>query len=85
MQEQPLNQKRETMKKIPKKSESEEMLPVYDFSQGTRGKHFKKYREGNNVVVIEPDIAKIFPTSREVNSALRGLYEIIRHTKHVHV
>lgn len=85
MQEPPQNMRKNIMKKIHKKTVSEDMQPEYDFSHGVRGKHFKKYREGNNVVVIEPDIAKVFSTPKAVNSALRGLYEIMRQTKHAHI
>ena len=73
------------MKKTHKKTVMDDIRPEYDFSHGVRGKHFKKYREGNNVVVIEPDIAKVFSTPQAVNSALRGLYEIIQQTKHAPV
>ena len=66
------------MKKMQKDSE---MLEEYDFSQGTQGKYARKYAEGTNVVVIEPDIAKIFPDHDSVNQALRSLAEIIRRQK----
>ena len=52
---------------------SDEMLAEYDFSGGIRGKYAKRYREGTNVVVLEPDVAKAFPTARAVNQALRSL------------
>jgi hypothetical protein len=44
----------------------------YDFSKGVRGKYRKRLlKEGTNVVVLEPDIAKAFPTSDAVDDALR--------------
>lgn len=46
------------MKKISSKKESLgkiDMLPEYDFSQGTRGKHYKAYREGHEVKVHKSD------------------------------
>jgi hypothetical protein len=46
------------MKKDEERSDDPDMLPEYDFSQGVRGKYAKRYREGCNVVVIEPDVAK---------------------------
>jgi hypothetical protein len=49
------------------------MLPEYDFSKGVRGKYAKRYAEGSNVVVLSPDMAKVFPTSESVNEALRTL------------
>jgi hypothetical protein len=59
-----------------KKARSErqdDMLPEYDFSKGVRGKYAKRYAEGSNVVVLSPDMAKVFPTSESVNEALRTL------------
>ena len=44
----------------------------YDFSRGTRGKYAKRYEEGTNVVVLEPDVAAAFPTAEAVNEALRA-------------
>jgi len=36
------------------------MRPEYDFSGAVRGKYYKRYLEGTNVVVLEPDVAKGF-------------------------
>jgi hypothetical protein len=58
-----------------------EMLEEYDFSKGVKGKYAKRYEEGTNVVVIEPDIAKYFPDHESVNQALRSLTEIIKQQK----
>ena len=38
---------------------------------GERGKYTKAYREGTNVVLIDPDLHEMFPTSEAVNRALR--------------
>ncbi len=38
---------------------------------GVRGKYAKRYREGTNIVVIDPDLHKLFPDSAAVNRALR--------------
>jgi hypothetical protein len=57
------------------------MLEEYDFSKGVQGKYAKRYEEGTNVVVIEPDVAKVFPDHDSVNQALRSLAEIIRRQK----
>ena len=44
----------------------------FDYSKAVRGKYHKRIlKEGSNVVVLEPDIAKAFPTSAAVNDALR--------------
>ena len=53
----------------------DEMRPEYDFSKGVRGKHTKRYAEGSNVVVLDPDVAAEFKTSEEVNRALRELMQ----------
>lgn len=38
---------------------------------GVRGKYAQRYREGTNVVLIEPNLHKLFPDSNAVNQALR--------------
>ena len=45
--------------------------PADLIKSGVRGKYAKRYREGTNVVVIDPDLHKLFPTSEAVNRALR--------------
>lgn len=52
------------------------MREEYDFSGGVRGKHYEAYRQGTNLVLLEPDVAKIFKDSAAVNSALRMLAKI---------
>jgi hypothetical protein len=58
------------MKKA-RRERQDDMLPEYDFSKGVRGKYAKRYAEGSNVVVLSPDMAKVFPPSESVNEALR--------------
>ncbi|MDD5319269.1 MAG: hypothetical protein PHD43_01390 [Methylococcales bacterium] len=60
-----------------------DMLDDYDFSGGIRGKYAKQYSEGTNLVRLDEDVAVIFPTSEEVNTALRSLGEIIRHHENI--
>jgi hypothetical protein len=55
-----------------------DILEEYDFTDGVRGKYVKRYEEGANVVVIEPDVAEYFPDHDSVNEALRGLAKIIK-------
>lgn len=55
-----------------------EMLDNYDFSKGVRGKYAKRYAEGNNIVVLSPDVAAFFPDSQSVNDALRALIKIAK-------
>ncbi len=58
-----------------------DMLEAYDFSKGVQGKYAKKYEEGTNVIVIDPDVAKFFPDHDSVNQALRSLAKIIKRQK----
>jgi len=62
-----------------KKAKSDEMRPEYrreDLGTGVRGKYLESYREGTNLVLISPDISKVFPTDEAVNDALRSLIEV---------
>jgi hypothetical protein len=68
------------MKKRSEKNNSE-MQPAYDFSDGVRGKYARRYAQGTNVVVLEPDVARAFPNAEAVNSSLRALAQIIRKQK----
>lgn len=58
-------------KKRSKVSEPDELRPEYDFRGGARGKYARRYAEGTNVVVLEPDVAAAFPDAGSVNRALR--------------
>ena len=49
------------------------MRVEYDFSRGKRGKYARRYAEGTNVVVLDPDVAKVFPNSKSVNISLRKI------------
>jgi hypothetical protein len=54
-------------------AEDEDMLPEYDLTGGVRGKYVERYRQGTNVILLDPDVAEKFPTSESVNDALRRL------------
>ena len=54
-----------------------EMLDEYDFSRGVRGKYAARFARGSNVVVLDPDVARVFTDSESVNQALRALASII--------
>ena len=58
-------------KKQGKGSAADEMRPEYDLRGGVRGKYYERYKQGTNVVLLEPDIAKAFRDSATVNKALR--------------
>jgi hypothetical protein len=65
------------MKRISKGNTDVEMLKEYDFSKGIRGKYAKRYREGTNVVILDPDVSRVFPDSRSVNTTLRSVAQIL--------
>ncbi len=48
-----------------------EEYPEDLIKSGVRGKYAKRYREGTNLVLIDPDLHKEFPDSESVNRALR--------------
>jgi hypothetical protein len=54
------------------------MRPEYDFSGGVRGKFYKEYMKGTNVVLLDPDVAEVFPDSLTVNEALRFLAQLAK-------
>lgn len=56
--------------------DNEEMLPEYDFTHGVQGKHHAAYAAGTNVILLEPDLARIFPDSASVNRLLRLLVNL---------
>jgi len=57
------------------KKDANEMRPEYDLRGGVRGKYYERYRQGTNVVLLEPDVAKVFKDSATVNRALREYLE----------
>ena len=69
------------MKQPSAKTADNDLQPEYDFSTGVRGKHFRRYQRGTNVVVLEPDVAKVFSNAATVNDSLRALAGIIRRQK----
>src|ERR1043166_4923913 len=53
----------------------------YDFASmrgGVRGKYVERLRRENNIVVLEPEVARAFPTTEAVNAALRGMLDTTR-------
>jgi len=62
------------MSKVTKHEPEDDLLPEYDFSSltgGVRGKYYQHYRAGVNLALLEPEVAKAFPTDAAVNEALR--------------
>lgn len=57
------------------------MRPEYDFSGGVRGKYYEAYTQSSNVVILDPDVAEVFPDSAAVNQALRLLAKVAKSMK----
>nr|VFK02546.1 MAG: hypothetical protein BECKH772B_GA0070898_102874 [Candidatus Kentron sp. H]VFK02741.1 MAG: hypothetical protein BECKH772A_GA0070896_102844 [Candidatus Kentron sp. H]VFK06660.1 MAG: hypothetical protein BECKH772C_GA0070978_103661 [Candidatus Kentron sp. H] len=54
----------------------DELRPEYqrsDFGEMVRGKYAGTLSEQTNVVILEPDVAQVFPNDKAVNDALRAL------------
>ena len=61
------------------KSRTDEMRPEYklsDFKKLERGKYYERVKASSNVVVLDPDVAAVFPNSDAVNKALHSLIEV---------
>lgn len=64
------------MKKELAKRTGSELRPEYDLSTlkgGVRGKYYQRAIAGTNLVLIDPELAQLFPDSESVNRALRLL------------
>ena len=57
--------------------DGDEMRSFYDFSGGVRGKCARRYADGTNVVVLDPDVATVFKDADSVNETLRAVARII--------
>jgi hypothetical protein len=51
-----------------------------DFGVLVRGKYNSRLRQGSNVVVLDPEVAAVFPNGDPVNAALRALAESAKRT-----
>lgn len=63
---------------------SDDLRPEYtfDYTKAVRGKYYRRLlKEGTNVVVLEPDVAKAFRDSTAVNEALRSLLKVARSSR----
>ena len=65
----------------PSAARADEVLPEYDFSRSRPNKYASRFQAGSAVVVLDPDIAAIFPSAAEVNEALRALAGVIRRNR----
>ncbi len=58
--------------------DADTMRDEYDFSKGVRGKHYRAYQKGTNVVLLEPDVAEVFRDSATVNRTLRPIAQLAK-------
>ena len=60
----------------------DELRPEYDMKSllkgAVRGKYAQRYREGTNLVLLEPDVAQAFPSEKAVNEALRLVMKLTK-------
>ena len=54
------------------------MRSEYDFSGGVRGKYARRYSEGTNVILLDPDVRDVFRDSKSANQALRAIAKLVR-------
>jgi len=60
---------------------ADEMRAEYrreDIGKGVRGKHYAEFKKGSNLVLLTPELSKIFPSNEAVNAALNSLVEVAR-------
>ena len=56
-----------------------DMRAEYDFAAmkgGVRGKYASRYRAGTNLALLDPELARAFPTDHAVNQALRAVLDL---------
>ncbi len=73
------------MKKASAKKPGDDLRPEYDLARlksGVRGKYFRQAIAGTNLVLIEPDLARVFQDAESVNRALRLLVDTAEAAAH---
>jgi len=70
------------MKKKDRNELNDDLRPEYDLHKllkdGVRGKYAKRYQEGTNLVLLEPDVAEAFQNAEAVNEALRLVIQLTK-------
>jgi len=70
------------MKTKSNKEKPDELRSEYDLAallkEGVKGKYAKRYKQGTNLVLLSPDVARGFPTDEAVNEALRLVMQLKR-------
>lgn len=68
--------KRSGHKRSTRKGEISDVRPEYDFVGGIRGKYARRYADGTNLILLDPELAAEFPDSRSVSRALKAYLKI---------
>ena len=70
------------MKNKEKNEMDDDLRPEYDLHEllkdGVHSKYAKRYQEGTNLVLLEPDIAEVFLNAEAVNQALRLVIQLTK-------
>jgi len=70
------------MKKKTEDEMTDELRPEYDLRAllrtGVRGKYAERYKAGTNLVLLDPEVARVFPDEQSVNDALRLVIELTK-------
>ena len=64
------------MRKASAKSVKDDLRPEYDLTKlkgGVWGKYYQRAIAGTNLILVDPELAKVFPDADSVNRALRVL------------
>ena len=67
-----------------KKRKNDELRPEYDLrvllKGAVRGKYYKRYQDGTNLVLLDPEVRRAFRDDKAVNDALRLVIELRKTT-----
>jgi hypothetical protein len=66
------------MRKAAARGSNDELRPEYDLARlvgGHRSKYYRQATAGTNLILIEPELARVFRDSESVNRALRLLVD----------
>ncbi len=64
------------MKKVKQENEIRSEYKRENLGVGKRGKYYEAYKKSHNVVLLQPEVAKAFPTEEAVNKALMSLIKV---------
>ena len=73
--------RRKAAMKRDKSSIADDLRPEYkrsDFGELVRGKYAERLKKGSNVVILDPRVARAFPTSQAVNETLLSLLDLAK-------